>query len=98
MRHQYQANNTKNIATLDIPLDTGVAGVGVPQIRSGSSPPTSTSTMITNSYYLQPEFSVGLCVQTSGDEVLNYLMEFVQHHANLGFGSIVIGIRGQEKE
>jgi hypothetical protein len=81
---RYQHEPLAKIATIDIPLDTGVAGLGGPQIRGNSS----------KSYFLQRPVPVGLCAQTYGDEVLDYVEEFVQHHLNVGFGSIVIGVSG----
>lgn len=83
---RYQQEPLIEVTTIDIPLDTGVAGLGGPQIRSNSTQ--------AKSYFLQRPVPVGLCVSTYGDAVLDYVEEFVQHHLNVGFGSIVVGILG----
>jgi hypothetical protein len=83
----YQQQPLVKVTTIDIPLDTGVAGLGGPQIR------TNCSTPVVKSYFLQHPVPVGLCAYTYGDDILDYVQQFVQHHLNVGFGSVVIGIR-----
>lgn len=79
---QFLREPITKVATVDIPLDTGVVGQGGPQVRSS----------LIKSYFLQPPVSVGLCVPTHGT-AHRYLVEFVQHHLNVGFGSIVVGLQ-----
>lgn len=68
----------QNLALVDIPLTTGVVGHAGPQVRSA------------------PQFSepihASLCVSISEQKELPYLPEFIQHHKNIGFESIIVGL------
>jgi hypothetical protein len=83
---KYHSQAPVQIATLGIPLNTAVEGMGGPQIRGKGG---------SLSYIHQPQVPVGLCVATYGSKVLKYLPEFVQHHLNVGVGQIVIGVHGE---
>lgn len=72
------------IATFSIPLDTGAMGVSTVPTRSGAA----------KSYFHKPPVSIGLCVAVHTERPLRYLGQFVQHHLNVGFSSIVIGVQG----
>ena len=69
----------EELAVVDIPVSTGVVGHAGPQIqRDDIHSPT--------------HHNVTLCVATYGERAPQYLPEFIQHHLNLGFAPIIIGI------
>lgn len=76
------------VATIDIPLQTGVAGHAGPQIIQHEKEKYGDIV----SQQQQPSMEMGLCVPTHGLLAQTYLLEFVQHHLNLGVEQIMIGI------
>jgi hypothetical protein len=83
---KYHSQAPVQIATLGIPLNTAVEGMGGPQIRGQGD---------SLSYFHQPQVPVSLCVATYRSKVIKFLPEFVQHHLNVGVGQIVIGVHGE---
>lgn len=73
------------VTELEIPLHTAVVGHGGPQIRSRDHGYFSS----TNN---EKSMQVGICLSIYGDNPSQYLPEFVQHHKNIGFQQIVIGV------
>lgn len=81
---QHHLDTVTKVASFQIPLDTGAIGVGNPHVRGG----------LAESFFQQPPVPVGLCLAVHGSGSLRYLSEFVQHHLNVGFSSILIGLQG----
>lgn len=85
-----------HLATVDIPLSTGVVGHGGPQIRTASSNAAGRETLsnelLSPSLITHEPLGVSLCVAVYGEETMRHLPEFVLHHLNVGFEHIVVGV------
>ncbi len=85
-----------HLATVDIPLSTGVVGHGGPHIRAASSnaagKETLSNELLSPSLIAQKPVGVSLCVAVYGEETMRHLPEFVLHHLNVGFEHIVVGV------
>eukprot|EP00986_Skeletonema_menzelii_P014037 scaffold8817_cov148-Skeletonema_menzelii.AAC.1 len=79
-----------HLATVDIPLSTGVVGHGGPQIRTPFSNVTNKGETLSNklspSLIAHKPVDVSLCVAVHGEKALRHLPEFVLHHLNVGKG------------
>jgi len=85
-----------HLATVDIPLSTGVVGHGGPQIRSPFSNFTNKGETLSNklspSLIAHKPVDISLCVAVHGEKALRHLPEFVLHHLNVGFDHIIVGV------
>ena len=77
-------DTVSHFTEFDIPLHTGVVGHGGPQIRSTD-----------NGYFSPPgnqPLQIGHCLSIYGENAIQYVPEFVQHHKNIGIEQIVVGV------
>ncbi len=86
-------NRLTKLATFSIPLDTCSLGVGTTTTSTHKARKDGVTAM---SYLHRTPVPVGLCVASHGLKPLPYLRQFVQHHLNVGFTSIFIGVKGSE--
>jgi hypothetical protein len=74
---------TQPLLTVDIPLSTGVVGHAGPQILQGRP---------SLSFLTQPSVDASICLAIYGQDIQQYLPQFVVHHLNVGFGQIIVGV------
>ena len=87
--HSKQHREIHPILSVDIPLATGSVGnVGPSEpIRTNThGPPDEVS------YFAHPPVGAALCVATFGPKIQKFLPEFLEHHRNMGFEHIVLGV------
>lgn len=74
----------QSLMNVDIPLSTGSVG--------NIGPHSYYHQGATSSHFDLPPVGAALCVATFGESIQPYIAEFVQHHKNVGFERIVLGV------